>query len=310
MSNTREKISIILCCYNSAEKLLKCLEHLATQSGLNPDNAELLLVDNASTDDSVEIASSVWRDLEAPFPLKIVFEERQGLAFARVAGVLASTYSLGIFCDDDNWLPENYAIQVADIFCRHSEVGVIGSASVPVSTADLPPWFYRLAPRLAVGNQADVSGDITANRSFVWGAGMAVRLDALRAVFCAGIQPRIIGRQGRTLTSGDDSEICVWFIMLGYRIWYENGLVIRHYMPVERLTDDYFTKFTNVKRHPLLKPYFAFIRLRFGLSRHKKNLFIFFIVQQLFHLLSQPLRMIEVLGIYRSLRRVSYHKMP
>lgn len=308
MSDIPEKISIILCCYNSAERLLKCLRHLAVQTGLNPNNAELVFVDNASTDDSSEIASSVWHDLGAPFPLKVVFEERQGLAFARVAGVLASTYALGIFCDDDNWLPENYAIQVADIFCRHAEVGVIGSASVPVSSANLPPWFYRLAPRLAVGNQADVSGDVTVQRSFVWGAGMAIRLDVLRAVFNAGIQPRIVGRQGGTLTSGDDSEICVWFIMLGYRIWYENELVIQHYMPVERLADDYYMKFTNVRRHPLLSPYFAFVRLRFGLSSYGRNFFLFFAARQVFHLLSQPLRMIEVLSVYRSLRRVSYHK--
>ena len=295
-------VSICLCCFNSAARLDETLNHLASLDIASIDQVELILVDNASTDGTAKLAESIWQSLGNPFSLRVVYETRIGLGYARVAAVCAANYEIGIFCDDDNWLPSNYVADVLDLFAAHSEVGVVGSASIPVSTEQLPHWFYRLSSKMAVGSQSEIiDGDITDYRPFVWGAGLAFRVGPIKSLYEKGVMPQVMGRQGNKLTSGDDSEFCAWVVMMGYRVWYQDSLVIKHYMPPERLTEEYRQKFNSVEPHPLLQSYFAFIRLKFGLC--SRDRYFFRQTMQLVRLLLSPRDAIKIIGIYRNISK-------
>lgn len=295
-------VSFIICCHNSESRIPGCLRYLASQKNIDARSVELILVNNASTDQTVTIAQSIWIQLGSPFPLKVVEEPRLGLAFARITGVCAAKGQFGIFCDDDNWLPSNYTADILELFAEHSEVGVVGSASIPVSNEEFPHWFYRLSSKMAVGSQSEsVDGDITDYRPFVWGAGLAFRVDPIKSLYGRGVMPQVMGRQGNKLTSGDDAEFCVWFVMMGYRVWYQDSLVIQHYMPPERLTEEYRQKFNSVGPHPLLKSYFAFIRLKFGLC--SRDRYFFRQTIQLVRLLLSPRDAMNVIGIYRNISK-------
>src|SRR5688572_4707126 len=100
--------SIIICCHNSSKKLPHTLMGIATQNVSNLV-CELILVDNNSTDDTAAIASEIWRQLGHPFPLMIANENRPGLIYARKAGINLASNEIILFCDDDNWLPQDYA---------------------------------------------------------------------------------------------------------------------------------------------------------------------------------------------------------
>ena len=72
---------------------------------------------------------------------------------------------------------------------------------------------------------------------------MAFRTEVLKAIYEAKISPLVSGRKGNVLTSGDDGEISAWFIFAGYRLFYSDRLIFKHYMPAARLTDEYFDNF-------------------------------------------------------------------
>ncbi len=45
-----KKVSVIVPCYNAAEYLDRCMEHLLKQT-IGTENMEIILIDDASTDD-------------------------------------------------------------------------------------------------------------------------------------------------------------------------------------------------------------------------------------------------------------------
>src|SRR5688572_20942184 len=102
-------ISVIICCYNSSQRIGETLRHLARQQFPEDFRYEVLLVDNDSTDDTTAVARAIW-DKEGPagIPLRIVEELRAGQMYARDKGVKEAAYDSIVFCDDDNWLNPDY----------------------------------------------------------------------------------------------------------------------------------------------------------------------------------------------------------
>ena len=232
-------VSVIICCYNSILKLPATLAHLAKQS--YKPSWEIILVDNNSSDRTAQFAKQFWyaSGLVA-VPLVSVTEKRPGLSYAREAGIEAARYEFIIFCDDDNWLAENYIEKAYEIISADSRIGILGGFNSPVSDSNFPNWFLEMQNAYACGPQAATDGEV--DRQFITGAGMVVRKKIFLILKSLGYKSLLTGRKGQNLLSGDDSEICFVTIMLKYKIIYSAELALQHYMPQIRLTWPYFIK--------------------------------------------------------------------
>jgi glycosyltransferase involved in cell wall biosynthesis len=233
-------ISIILCCYNSAQRIVPTLEHLAKQQ-LAALKCEIILVDNNCTDTTVAEATKVWDRCGNPFLLKIVEASTPGLSSARKAGAFASSGEILIFCDDDNWLDQDYAQIAYGIMKENYAIGVLGGRSYPAFSIEPPYWFSTYQGDYAVGVQGIASGDIS-HRGYVWGAGAVVRRSMFLKFLDSGFDFLCAGRQGDKLSSGEDSEFCQWHLLAGLKLWYDERLIFSHYIPENRLTKAYLGK--------------------------------------------------------------------
>jgi glycosyltransferase involved in cell wall biosynthesis len=101
------KLSIIVCTRNRVHALKACLDSIvdALQNTINAD-AEIVIVDNGSTDETASFISS-WRS-GCKFPVRCEIEPRQGLSRARNCGIRASRGDLLIFTDDDCRMDKDY----------------------------------------------------------------------------------------------------------------------------------------------------------------------------------------------------------
>jgi cellulose synthase/poly-beta-1,6-N-acetylglucosamine synthase-like glycosyltransferase len=228
--------TISVCCHNSAARIKPTIEHLARQVTDRP--WEVVLVDNACVDGTVELARRTWAESGAPTQLRVVDEQRLGLAFARERGISQAQYEYVVLCDDDNWLDAQYIQQAAEIMEARPDIGALGGICKPTSDEEFPAWFWTYAHGYAVGAQALESGDITEGR-LVWGAGMVLRRSAYRLVRAEGMRTLLTDRRGAELTTGGDGEICKWLVLAGYRLWYDERLKLTHFIPAERLTKEY-----------------------------------------------------------------------
>ena len=101
-----DKVSVIIPTYNRADKLLGSVKSVLNQTY---KNLKLIIVDDASTDDTERVVSEI--NDERIFYHKL--EKNIGAAGARNAGVKLSDSKLIAFHDsDDKWLPDKLEKQV------------------------------------------------------------------------------------------------------------------------------------------------------------------------------------------------------
>jgi len=234
-------ISVIICCYNSAKRIPETLKHLSQQQILTYFPWEIILVNNNSNDTTVEVATQEWQSYNSNVLFKILNVPEPGKSYAIKAGVFEAKYKYSIICDDDNWLSPDYLQIAFEIMESNSQIGMLGGQGIAACEINPPEWFENKKSDYAVGKQGLESGDIT-SRYYLWGAGVVFRTDILFQIYNSGIKSLLTCRKGNELTSGGDSEISAWFILVGYKLWYDSRLIFRHYIPKERLTEDYVNR--------------------------------------------------------------------
>ena len=101
------KLSIIVCTRNRAYAIAACLDSIAASlSRAAPVEAEIVVVDNASTDDTSAVVKK-WSE-SCAFPVQLLHEPRKGLARARNCALRGARGDLLVFTDDDCRLSEEF----------------------------------------------------------------------------------------------------------------------------------------------------------------------------------------------------------
>lgn len=77
------KLSFVIPAYNEAENIGKCLDSVFRALEEKECDSEVIVVDNASTDGTAEVAGRYSK-------VVVVRETRKGITFARQAGLTAS----------------------------------------------------------------------------------------------------------------------------------------------------------------------------------------------------------------------------
>src|SRR5690242_18447539 len=111
-------VSVILSTYNRAAQLGPALDHLLAQGRSAPSH-EVIVVDNNSTDTTRQVVEA--RVARAGGHLRYVFESKQGLSYARNAGILAARGDIIAFTDDDVRVSPEWVQVVAQAFEMHSQ---------------------------------------------------------------------------------------------------------------------------------------------------------------------------------------------
>jgi len=261
-------ISVIICCYNSEDRLPKVLEHLDHQTVKDNIKWEIVVVDNASRDSTVEIAKNTWKRKDVE--MKVVYEPNPGLSYARMKGIAESSYDIISFIDDDNWVESEWIQKVFRIMNDDSDIGILGGRGEAVCESDPPIWFEPFQSAYAVGSDGKSTGKQRAKR--VKGAGMNVRRKSWDHLFSNGFQFLLSDRKGTALSSGGDIEICLAFLLAGFDIYYDDDLTFYHYMPEGRLNWDYLMKLYSAfgRADPIESMYAALLMDR-GYDRFKKT---------------------------------------
>src|ERR1700678_1258174 len=103
------RLSFVIPAYNEETYLPACLESILAQTQGMGDSVEIIVVNNASSDRTREVALG--------FPgVQVVDEPRKGLTFARQAGFAASLGELIANVDSDSRLTPGWVANVLSAF--------------------------------------------------------------------------------------------------------------------------------------------------------------------------------------------------
>lgn len=127
-------LAFVIPAYNEEALIGPCLESVLRAVKHSSIEAEIIVVNNASTDRTKEIAQS--------YPgVTVVDETKKGLVHARRAGFEASTAELVANIDADTQVPEEWIGTVLDTFQRQPELVAL---SGPYIYYDLSLWNRAL----------------------------------------------------------------------------------------------------------------------------------------------------------------------
>jgi glycosyltransferase involved in cell wall biosynthesis len=239
-------VSVVIPCHNARYRLEQTLAHISSQVVPVDLAWEVIVVDNASTDGTGEAVQSFWSPRH-PVPMRVVREERLGMAYARLRCFREARYDIVCFVEDDNWVGPEYLSTALDILRNHPQVGACGGQSEAVCEVSPPDWFATHSHHYAVGKQGDVVGDITWSRGWLWGAGLTVRKSAWQRLQETGFTPSLEDRKGTQLSTGGDVELCLALRLLGWRLWYDPRLQLAHFMQKHRLNWPYLRRLNRWK---------------------------------------------------------------
>ena len=233
-------VSVIICCYNSALRLPETLKYISRQKVSGLINWEVIIVNNLSTDNTAEVAAAeCTRYKNDNLTFKIADQPIAGLSFAREKGVETAAYDYLVFCDDDNWLDENYIENAFNLMELWPTAGIIGGRGIAKPEVDPPDWFETYSGYYATGAQNGSSGIMKGDSPYVYGAGAVIRKSVLKKLDDLGFKPIATDRLNNTLSSGGDVELSYAVKLIGYDIAYSDELKFFHFIQKNRLTNRY-----------------------------------------------------------------------
>lgn len=243
-------ISIVICCYNSQNRISPVLESILDLEKPRSTNFEVVVVNNNSVDNTSEILNSYTTSFKKNgINYSITFEKKAGLIFARKNGVQNSNYPYILFVDDDNILYPNYILNTIKILNTENNIGILGGYSLGNFQSPLPPWinpgipFKSLLNSLAITTMSNNKvGNLGDSNDFIFGAGSIYRREIFIKLNQISYDLLLTGRKGDLLLSGEDEELCYLAKFMGYKIVRSNQLKFRHVITDNRINKNYFEK--------------------------------------------------------------------
>lgn len=245
------KISFVIPAYNEEKRLPACLTSIQEALKSGSYDAEVIVVNNASTDRTTEVALS--------FPgVKVVDEPQKGLVRARAAGFRASTGEIIANVDADTVLPKAWLPTVLDAFEKHPHlVGFSGPyiyTDLSVTERMAVRLFYALGYVMYLANRF-----VFHSGSMMQGGNYVVRRAALE---------KIGGYDTSIEFYGEDTDIARRLATVGDVVWtfrlpmYSSGRRLAHegiftmgykyalnLMWVNTFGKPYTSKYIDVRHH-------------------------------------------------------------
>lgn len=227
-------ISVVICCFNSASRLEQTLKHLSLQTDFNDAQWELIVVDNASTDDTLVVAKGIWNNLNKPdVGFKMLHESMPGKSYALKKGIEASAFDYILVCDDDNWLHANYLTKAFHRMEADPTIGVLGGCGVFHPEKPMRPEITGHEIAFVNGAQTWAQYD-----HWVYGAGSLIRRETIFKLFKNGWTPLVYGKNADKIV-GEDVEICYMYYLNGYQITSDDALLFEHFVPLAKQRIEY-----------------------------------------------------------------------
>ena len=227
-------ISVIICTHNPRLDYLRRVLGALHAQKLPKEQWELLLIDNASN----EPLAKSW-DLSWHPNARHIREDKLGLTPARLCGINASSTDLLVFVDDDALLNSNYLEEALKIAADWPMLGAWGGQ--PTAEFEIPPpdWTMPYWPLIALGRtEVDRWSNQYDGNTNPGGAGMCIRKSIAQkfaARVCLDPKRFQLGRTGKSLMSGEDTDMALTACDMGFGTARFARLGFVHLIPKHRL---------------------------------------------------------------------------
>lgn len=231
------KITVILCTYNRCQSLLRALESTLALRLPEPDDWEMLVIDNNSSDSTGSVTETFCQ--QHPGRYQYIFEATQGKSHALNTGIRNARGDVLAFMDDDVEVDSEWLARLVAPL-KNGEWAGTGGRIFPGNGFVQAPWMDMKRPSgLAPLAMFDLGPEAHELKEAPFGTNMAFR----KEMFAKYGQFRTdLGPQKGSEIRDEDTEFGARLLAGGERFWYEPSAIVYHAVPASRNQKAYFLK--------------------------------------------------------------------
>lgn len=230
MDTILPRLSVVVCTYNGAKTIKKCLDSLVQQT-TNKQLIEIIIVDNASTDNSKEIINWYCHDNNN---VNYYFENRVGLSSARNTGFLKSKGSLIAYIDDDAYAEPDWCEKIISNFEKYTPQAVGGNV-YPYYEKPKPFWFNDSLESIILGMKPTFLNGIRQKSGFC-GSNMCFTREILTKY--NGFNEEF-GMKGEDVGLGEDLELFFRMSQNNEKLYFDPTMIVYHFVPKHKYDISY-----------------------------------------------------------------------
>lgn len=239
------EFSIVICTYNPDERLLhRCLQAVS-RLDLADTSIEVLLVDNNSR---TPVAEMPVVTAFSGLPLQHIFVKEQGVKHARIAAIAAATGDHIVYFDYDNEAERDYLQALKKLHMQYPQVAAWGPGHVSVDFLDGVDDKIEAHARVAFQERHETREQFAREPEwqacYPFGTGLCTRATLLKDYIRLAKEGRytMYGRKGKSLSSGEDTQMVLHCIREGSAAGVSPQLKITHMIPASRANTKYLQR--------------------------------------------------------------------
>jgi glycosyltransferase involved in cell wall biosynthesis len=226
------KLSIIVCTRNRANAIPGCLRSIQAAIANASVDAEIVVVDNGSTDETPSILKA-WAT-SCPFPVQLLTEPKAGLARARNTALRASRADLFAFTDDDCRMDKEYINDLLRYDAADTDPVLRGGRIELGDPTDLPHTINTTPTRMRWSRSMNSARHDSMNGK-INGCNMTMRRSLVERL---GLFDEDFG-PGSPVTSGEDTEYFYRAYCANAAIEYVPDMAVAHHHGRKTRDDGY-----------------------------------------------------------------------
>lgn len=233
LTMAKSQIAAIICTHNRDNYLGAAIDSLLNQ---DCDNFEVLVVDNGSSDRTLQIVEARLSDPR----LKYIYEPVLGLSVARNTGAKATTTPILAYLDDDAVASPQWLKVLVEAYAKNDSLAIAGGKVTLIWPEGVTPpqWLSEdLAEGLGVYNLGDKIVYINKPGLTPRGLNYSIRRTFLEQI--GGFDPNL-GRVGTKLLSNEELFMTELALKGGWQVAYLPEAVVAHNVAPERLNPTWF----------------------------------------------------------------------
>jgi len=229
--------SILICTRNRASYLSHTI-HVAAAQTLSDSGFEIVVVDNGSTDQTPAVVREC-QSVITKISLRYIVETEVGLSAARNRAIREAKGQILCFLDDDAIPEPEWLQKLCAVFEQNENIMCAGGTIIPEYETTPPMWFDDKCEGIFAPKFKQSTPHTANYPAYPYGANYAVRASAFIII---GLFDTQLGYNGKSLLPGEETEFFRRIERAGYQIVVDPSAVVRHLIPSERLTKEYFLR--------------------------------------------------------------------
>lgn len=228
---TQPQISAIICTHNRDRYLAKAIDSLLIQTC---ENYEILIIDNASTDRTAEVAQAYLSNPRVRYH----YEAKIGLSVARNTGAQLATSPLIAYLDDDAIASPQWLQTFIEAYAQDPKLAISGGKVTLIWECTKPEWLSEnLSGNLGFYDLGDQPVQIDTPGLTPRGLNYAIRRTFLDQVGGFDLN---LGRVGKNLLSNEELHMTNLALQSGWNVTYLPNAIAGHHVAPERVKRSWF----------------------------------------------------------------------